>query len=52
MLKTSTPKPAQTSTKPQNHQAPKERTLDFIRQFARNYVAPCASRTLPGIVLN
>ncbi|MDE5686981.1 MAG: hypothetical protein K2I26_10520 [Paramuribaculum sp.] len=57
MLKTSTPTPNDsTSLKAPSpaHEGPqpKERTLRFLRQFARAYTAPINSGTLPGLVLN
>ncbi len=32
---------------------PRKRTIDFLRQFARSYVAPAkTAMQLPGVVLN
>jgi len=52
MIKTSTPRPASPSIDTRKAE-PCERTLAFLRQFARAYTAPLRTNTAtPGIVLN
>ncbi|MCM1348533.1 MAG: hypothetical protein NC338_03905 [Firmicutes bacterium] len=53
MLKTSTQQPSAPSGTATSTSGPRKSTIDFLRQFARAYTAPCAGTApLPGVVLN